>query len=359
MTVRRHRSRRGLTLGAVLALTVAACSSDDQTSGEQPSDITSASTTGALPAATDAPTTAAPTTTSAPASTTPSTIPSTTQSPAATLRAGRPYEVETVTFTFVDDSRPTTAVTGEPLPSRTLPTTVWRPITDDVVPLIVFSHGFGASPAKFERMLGAWAGAGYAVAAPTFPLTNDTIDPAERDLGDVVNQAGDVSFVLDQVLASDIGSTIDTSRLAAAGLSLGGLTTYIAAIDESTRDDRFVAAVVQAAVPPGPSFVAHEMPVLVMHGELDPVVPLATAESASALLAAPVYTVTLLGGFHAEPFEDAEDNTAFPDRETFHPIVDATSIAFWDTHLAADPSAAAEISDAADQPGISTIASRT
>jgi hypothetical protein len=89
------------------------------------------------------------------------------------------------------------------------------------------------------------------------------------------------------------------------------------------------------------------------------VVPLAVAESASARLACPVYTVTLLGGFHAEPFEDAEDNTAFPDRAVFHPIVDTTTIAFWDTHLAADPSAAGEITDAADQQGISTIVSRS
>lgn len=294
----------------------------------------------------------------------PTTAPLTTIAAATTTsapsdpRARRPYRFETVTRTFVDTTRSTPATDGE-LPSRTLETTLYLPVSDEPVPLIVFSHGFGASPAKFERLLGAWAAAGYAVAAPAFPLTNDTLDPARRVVGDVVNQAGDVVFVLDQLLGGDLAGRFDPQRLAAAGLSLGGLTTYLAAIDDATRDARFTSAIVMAAVPPGEAFAPHDLPVLVMHGELDPVVQIGSARSTFAKLHPPAYEVTMLGAFHAEAFEDAEENVVFPDRARFHPVVDATTVAFWDTYLLAVPSAAPEIAAAADRPGISTIESRT
>jgi pimeloyl-ACP methyl ester carboxylesterase len=358
------RSTRAVAIVCALALATASCSGDDPATDAGPS-LAPTSTTAAVesPTTTIARSTTSvdePSAGSSTTSTGATTSISTTTTGAATvdLRDGRPYEVETLTLTLADDTRPTTPLAGEPLPSRTLPTSLWVPITDRPVPLIVFSHGFGATPAKFERMLGAWAGAGYAVAAPTFPLTNDLITPEERIIGDVASQPGDVSFVLDQVLASELGDRLDRSHLAAAGLSLGGLTTYIAAIDESTRDDRFSAAIVMAAVPPGDSFRPHDIPVLVMHGEFDPLVPLDMATSTAARLTGPAYSVTMLGGFHADPFEDAEDNTVFPDSERFHPVVDATTIAFWDVFLAPVPADPSEIFAAADREGVSTVTSR-
>ncbi len=285
----------------------------------------------------------------------------TTTSPTTTSvgpRSVRPYDVEVVELPLVDTSRDTEGVDGEVVAGRALPTTLYLPEVDGAVPLIVFSHGFGASPAKFERLLGAWAAAGYAVAAPAFPLTSDLIDPAERAPGDVVNQPGDVVFLLDQLLDSEFSDRLDSDRLAAAGLSLGGLTTYIAAIDESTRDPRFTAAVVMAAVPPGDSFTPHLMPVMIMHGELDPVAPVASADAVFAELLGPAYEVTMLGAFHAEAFEDEEENAVFPDREQFHPIVDSTTTAFWDTYLLAEPTAEPGIAEAGEQTGITRFVAR-
>jgi predicted dienelactone hydrolase len=55
---------------------------------------------------------------------------------------------------------------------RTLTTTLYVPDgVDEQRPLIVYGHGFDGHPRKFTKLLGAWASAGYVVAAPTFPLT--------------------------------------------------------------------------------------------------------------------------------------------------------------------------------------------
>lgn len=315
-------------------------------SSTAPSSTAPASTAPAAPATTAAPTTDAPTT-----------VPEPTAAPPADLRDGRPYTIETVTLTFVDETRPTVSA-AETVPARTLETTLLLPVTDGPVPLVVFSHGYGGHPSKFDRLLTSWAEAGYAVAAPAFPLTNDTVEESLRVIGDGANQPADVVFVLDQLLDSEYAGRFDTDRIAAAGLSLGGFTTYLAAVDANTGDERFSSAIVMGAVPPGPDFIPRNIPVMVMHGELDPVMPLGLAITTEALLTGPSYLVTLLGAFHAEAFEDSDANVVFPDRDLYHSIVDTSTLAFWDTYLLADPTIEADILAATDQAGLSTVAAR-
>jgi pimeloyl-ACP methyl ester carboxylesterase len=311
---------------------------------------------GSTGESTTAPSSAAPTS-AAPTTAAPTSIPETTAAPPADLRGGRPYAVETVVLTFVDETRPT-VMAAETLTSRTLETTLHLPAVDAPVPLIVFSHGYGGHPAKFDRLLTSWAEAGYAVAAPAFPLTNDTVDEAIRSIGDGANQPADVTFVLDQLLDGEYADRFDTDRIAAAGLSLGGFTTYLAAVDADTGDERFSSAIVMGAVPPGPDFVPRDIPVMVMHGELDPVMPLELATTTEALLTGPSYMVTLLGAFHAEAFEDADANVVFPDRELYHSVVDTSTLAFWDTYLLADPTVEGDIRAAADRAEVSTVTAR-
>jgi pimeloyl-ACP methyl ester carboxylesterase len=337
---------------AALICALAACGGSGST-GESTTSAPVAPTTSAPAASTTAaPTTAAPTTIPE------TTIPETTAAPPADLRDGRPSAIETVTVTFVDESRPTEPPVGDPAPSRTLETTVHLPVGDAPVPLIIFSHGYGGHPSKFDRLLISWAEAGYAVAAPAFPLTNDGVDESMRVIGDGANQPADVVFVLDQLLDSEYADRFDTERIAAAGLSLGGFTTYLAAVDANTGDERISSAIVMGAVPPGPDFIPRDIPVMVMHGELDPVMPLELATSTEAQLTGPSYMVTLLGAFHAEAFEDADANVIFPDRELYHSIVDTSTLAFWDTYLLADPMVEGDIRAAADQAGVSTVTAR-
>lgn len=95
-------------------------------------------------------------------------------------------------------------------------------------PLLVFAHGWSGSGASLVAPARRWASAGYVVALPTFPLSRDGI---ASDV-DMENQPGDVSFVIDTLLAraeSDddpLAGHIDADRVAVGGHSLGSATVF-------------------------------------------------------------------------------------------------------------------------------------
>jgi dienelactone hydrolase len=224
--------------------------------------------------------------------------------------------------------------------------------------LIVFGHGLSGHPRDFTRLFRAWADAGYLVAAPAFPLTNVDVPDSGANLGDVINQPGDISFVIDEVTRlnddpdSELAGLADVERVGVAGLSLGGITTYATAFSECCRDDRVDAAVVLAGTVArseefGAFDAANDTPTLVMHGDADAVIGHPAAVEAFALLAPPKYFVTLLGGGHAEPFADQSVEYA--------PIVDAVTIDFWDAYLRDDTDALQELRDGGAVDGLTTF----
>jgi predicted dienelactone hydrolase len=263
-----------------------------------------------------------------------------------------PFAVDELTLDLVDESRPTPAGAATPArPSRPLTTRVWYPSdAGGPVPLIVFAHGLDGHPDKFTQLLGAWATAGYVVAAPAFPLTNAEVPEAWSNYFDVADQPADLSFVTDEVLAaaadptSPLADRVDADRIGVGGLSLGGATTYLAGLNEATRDPRFDAAMVLDGVAAndaasGTFLEPSGVPAFVAHCATDPVAALTIAEDAYALLAPPKYLVVLDGVCHAEAFEDA-----------VHPLDEvgtAVTTAFWDTWLAEtrDPASLAAVLD--------------
>lgn len=167
----------------------------------------------------------------------------------------------------------------------------------------MFSHGNKGNPNKFTELFEHWAAAGYIVAAPRFPRTSN-VDPYE--FVDYPLQPGDISFVLTELLKGEHSEAIDTNRIAAAGLSLGGGTTYALTYNPCCIDTRFRAAAVfdglrfQFDKP----FGVNKVPVLIMHIDPDAVLPYSTAVDSYNASASPKFLVTLLTGLHAEPFED-------------------------------------------------------
>ncbi len=146
------------------------------------------------------------------------------------------YAVGTRRVTFVDASRPTLAFAANPaLPTRTLETVVFYPAdgspgegareaappatADGPFPLIVFAHGSGGLGERYFGLLRAWAGAGYVVAAPVFPFA---ADPEEASPDDYPNQPGDMSVVIDELLApsadgtDELAGLVDPERIGAA-----------------------------------------------------------------------------------------------------------------------------------------------
>jgi dienelactone hydrolase len=193
-----------------------------------------------------------------------------------------------------DTSRPTPAHGNvAELPSRVLPTEVWYPTAPHSgaplrdaeaargrFPLVLNSHGYsdiGTGEAYYAEAL---ASRGYVVASPQFPLTNLFV---VRDPVDVLNQPGDVRFVLDTMLGLAktrrgwLAGRIDRHKIGATGLSYGGLTTLLVTFHPTLRDPRIRAAlpIAPAACALGPLFYrAARPPLLMIQGTQDLLLPI-------------------------------------------------------------------------------------
>jgi dienelactone hydrolase len=203
-----------------------------------------------------------------------------------------PHSVATIDVTFEDTSRAIAATDKHAsAPSRILVTTIYYPASDATTadgsaalaagvpfPMLMYSHGFSSNRDEGSRVANRAASYGYVVVAPDFPLTNILANGGAPDIDDAANQPGDVSFLIDQLLAFSrdpthlLANGIDESRIGALGVSLGGLTTLLV-----TFHPRFHDARIKVAMPIAPlaAFFAEgfyhtrEIPMLLVHGDLD------------------------------------------------------------------------------------------
>jgi predicted dienelactone hydrolase len=156
----------------------------------------------------------------------------------------------------------------DPARGRALPTDIYVPASGRDAPLVVFCHGFLGHPRKFTRLFSQWADAGYLVAAPTFPHTNDAKPPPHL-IDDVANQPADVSFVIDELLARGLG---DPARVGVGGYSLGAETALAVALHPTYADERVRAVCAFAGGLYHPDFatdVLRPLPLLLVHGADD------------------------------------------------------------------------------------------
>lgn len=252
------------------------------------------------------------------------------RSPAEGASSPAAYGTGRIIPTFVDQGRPTPPNGDAPgRPSRTLETVVLYPTTaakpdaappapvapGGPFPLIVFAHGFTGTPGAYDGLLQAWVGAGYVVAAPTFPLSNRDA-PGGPTRADFPNQPGDVTFLITRVLQLNntdgpLRGKIDTRRIALAGHSQGASTTLGVVLNTCCRDDRITVAVVLAGnevpLPNGRFSAPDPTPILFIHGDADDVVSYGAGRQAFADALAPKYFVTLLGADHGRPYVGGSD----------------------------------------------------
>ncbi len=199
------------------------------------------------------------------------------------LAAG-PYEVASHDVVWEDETRPTDANGDFPgAATRTLGATLSFPVgATGSLPLVVYSHGFMSNRGGGAHYAALLASHGYVVVAADYPLTNGAA-PGGPNVLDVVNQPGDVSFLIDQAFALEgadkpFDGTLDATRIGVMGISLGGLTSTLAGYHPRWRDAR-IAAVASIAGPAymfDRSFYTHgEAPFLMIAGTLDAIVPYA------------------------------------------------------------------------------------
>jgi predicted dienelactone hydrolase len=261
----------------------------------------------------------------------------------AAAPATRPYAGTEFSRTYVDHTRPTVDPNGtNSAPVRTLVTVVRVPHGPGPFPLVVFAHGNNGHPRKVTQLLDAWARAGYVVAAPAFPLTNDDVNPTV--IGDYVQQPADLEVVINGVLADarkhsgPLAGKIDPHRIGIAGHSLGGATVYGLAANTCCRDERVAAVIALSAIRldfPRGSFEAVKVPLLAMHGTADPTIPYAAGRAAYDEWAGPKWFLTLQGALHSPQYED-------PPSPYDALVLDITTL-FWDVELRRDPHAVSRL----------------
>jgi dienelactone hydrolase len=190
-------------------------------------------------------------------------------------------------FNVIDESRPTSANNDfGGADQRILEGRIWFPSNRSAgpYPLVAYSHGFMSWHKEAESLAEFLVPRGYVIVSVNYPLTN-YFAPGGPNVRDVINQPEDISFVIDQILRRnaqpnhELFGLVDPDRIAAAGLSLGGLTSTLAAYHKHRRDSRLKAAVSIA----GPSaffgsrfYETSAMPFMMVAADADAIVPYGT-----------------------------------------------------------------------------------
>jgi predicted dienelactone hydrolase len=249
------------------------------------------------------------------------------------------YRVAQRLFTFTERA-------GGALGNRVLHVAVRYPITPlgqasgtagtNSFPLIVFAPGYRQCSAAYGALLQQWASAGYVVAGVNFPRTNCHV--ANPDESDLVNQPGDLAFVIRQVklLSStphgQLAGLVNPARVAIAGQSDGGDTVAAMTAMSCCQYPGLRATVVLAGAEwpafAGKWFSAPTAPMLFVQGTADLInPPAASLQLYQSDTTGARYYLQLTGADHLTPYE----GTRAPE-----PIVARVTIDFLDHYLAGE-----------------------
>lgn len=224
---------------------------------------------------------------------------------------------------LVDGSRPVLSGGFVLATQRDLPTTVWSPAGKGPFPLVVFVHGYDTGPLDYQRFCSALASAGYVVAAPSFPLEDPARDfPLDRT--HLSDEAADVTFVITAIDRRG-AQRVDGSRIAVVGHSDGADVALLVGYGAGTVDHRVGAVVADAPDPMSVTAVPSPVPLLLVQGTSDSVVPYSASQTVFSQVDAPVSYVSLIGADHLPPIAGGTPWT---------PVLDAAVARFLDATVA-------------------------
>jgi dienelactone hydrolase len=257
-----------------------------------------------------------------------------------------------------------TGVTGQRLGARSLLTVIRYPAARGPAgswasagrfPLVMFAPGFRQCSSTYENLLQDWVSAGYVVASVDFPRTSCQVASTAYE-PDLVNQPGDVSYVLGQLLALSarpggfLSGRLNPREVAAAGQSDGGDTVAALGGNACCQDHRLKAVAVLSGAEwppmPGRYFPGGAPPMLFVQGSADTINPPWTSVQLYRADQGPRYYLDLFGADHMVPYTG--DNAV-------ERLVARVTVAFFDRYLLGGKAALATAARAADSSGIAVL----
>jgi dienelactone hydrolase len=270
------------------------------------------------------------------------------------------YAVADRSLILVDRSR------ARPPGRRVLPTIVRYPVIParagaagtaarGLFPLVVFAPGYLQCERSYSSLLRAWASAGYVVAAVAFPRTN--CHAGSPDEADLVNQPGDMAYVISRLLVISgrkhgaLSGLVDPADIAVAGHSDGGDTVAAIAANTCCLDHKVAAAVVLAGAewPPmgGSYFPKGTPPMLFVQGDADNInLPADSLMMYRADTTGPRFYLDLFGADHLSPYEG---------HGSPEPVVARVTTDFLDRYVARQHSAGGAMRRAGDVAGLADL----
>jgi dienelactone hydrolase len=286
--------------------------------------------------------------------------------PARAVAAVGRYGIGEQRMTFTEPAH--VGVTGQHLGERSVLALIRYPVrrgssgswpTGGPFPLIMFAPGFMQCSSTYENLLRAWVSAGYVVASVDFPRTDCVVGSAAYE-PDLVNQPGDVSYVLTQLLALNtqphgfLSGRLNPHEVAATGQSDGGDTVAALGGNTCCQDHRLKAVAVLSGAEwppmPGPYFAGQAPPMLFVQGNADTINPPWTSvQLYRADRASPRYYLDLYGADHMVPYTG--DNSV-------ERLVARITLAFFDRYVLGHASALTTMrQDARDSGGLAALGS--
>lgn len=181
-------------------------------------------------------------------------------------------------------------VIHDPAQDRDIALRVAAPREPGSYPVVVFSHGAFCYPQNYATVMDHWVSHGYIVMAPNhLDSPNNRVRMGPEQVAKLLeSRMSDLSYTVDSIpqIATAIGMAgrPDTSRMAIAGHSFGGMLAQIKAgvlmknpatgAAMSQADPRFLAAVIMSGVGPMPQmadsgFSGLVRPLIASGGTLD------------------------------------------------------------------------------------------
>ena len=227
-------------------------------------------------------------------------------------------------YSFVDSTRPVVSNGVVLAPVRSLPTYVWAPTTPGRFPLVIFAQGYDVTPLTYQRFCSQLASSGYLVAAPSFPLEDPTRGFG-LDRSDLPHEATDVSFLISALETSALRTRFNPAQVAVVGHSDGADVALMLGYQKGAVDARVRAIVSDAPDPMSGPVAASSVPLLLVQGNADSVVPYSSSQTVFAQVEAPRFYLTLLGADHLPPIQGGTPWT---------PVLDTAVADFLDAEVA-------------------------